>query len=137
MGLERLCLGFRRPVRGYHNNGVADNDDVGAADAGKTTFYRDQDGDTYTTTRTGERVLSRTTYQWRLRVPGYTLWNLGLRYRYQPSKSSYDHTFALNVNNALNKQFLRAGTSGATRILQGDDRAIFITYTINHKGAKF
>jgi hypothetical protein len=46
------------------------------------------------------------------------------------------HTVAVNVNNALNKQFIRAGTSGATRILQGDDRAVFITYTINRKGTK-
>jgi hypothetical protein len=30
-------------------NGLADNADSGAADAGKTNFYRDQDGDTYTT----------------------------------------------------------------------------------------
>ena len=30
-------------------NGVADNADSGAADAGKTNFYRDQDGDGYTT----------------------------------------------------------------------------------------
>ena len=34
-------------------NGTADNADSGAADAGKTTFYRDADGDGYTGSTTG------------------------------------------------------------------------------------
>jgi outer membrane receptor for ferrienterochelin and colicin len=69
-------------------------------------------------------------------VPSYQVWSLGARYAL-PSSRNMSHTFAVNVNNAFNKQFIRAGTSGATRILAGDDRAVFLTYTINHKGTKF
>ena len=84
----------------------------------------------------GRRVVTFSSRQWALTVPAYQVWSVGARYTLQSGRGM-NHTFAVNVNNALNKQFLRAGTSGATRILQGDDRAIFITYTINHKGAKF
>lgn len=84
----------------------------------------------------GRRVVTFSSRQWALTVPAYQVWSVGARYTLQSGRGM-SHTFAVNVNNALNKQFLRAGTSGATRILQGDDRAIFITYTINHKGAKF
>ena len=52
-------------------------------------------------------------------------------------KSNFYHTFALNVNNALDKEYFRAGTSGATRILSGDRRAFFLTYTLGHKGTLF
>jgi len=101
---------------------------IGVSHVGPTPTEAPNAGDTYTTTRTGERVLARTTYQWRLRVPGYTLWNLGLRYRYQPSKSSYDHTFALNVNNALNQEYERANR------LLGEERSVFLTYTVGRTG---
>jgi len=84
----------------------------------------------------GRRVVTFSSRQWALTVPAYQVWSVGARYTLQSGRGM-NHTFAVNVNNALNKQFLRAGTSGATRILQRDDRAIFITYTINHKGAKF
>ena len=84
----------------------------------------------------GRRVVTFSSRQWALTVPAYQVWSVGARYTLHSGRGM-NHTFAVNVNNALNKQFLRAGTSGATRILQGDDRAIFITYTINHKGAKF
>ncbi|MFM9031545.1 MAG: TonB-dependent receptor domain-containing protein, partial [Opitutaceae bacterium] len=101
---------------------------IGVSHVGPTPTEAPNAGDTYTTTRTGERVLTRTTYQWRLRVPGYTLWNLGLRYRYQPAKSSYDHTFALNVNNALNQEYERANR------LRGEERSVFLTYTVGRTG---
>ncbi len=84
----------------------------------------------------GRRVVTFSSRQWALTVPSYQVWSLGARYTLQSSRN-LSHTFAVNLNNALNKQFIRAGTSGATRILQGDDRAIFFTYTINRKGTKF
>jgi outer membrane receptor protein involved in Fe transport len=101
---------------------------IGVSHVGPTPTEAPNAGDTYTTTRTGERVLTRTTYQWRLRVPGYTLWNIGLRYRFQPAKSSYDHSFALNVNNALNQDYKRANR------LLGEERSVFLTYTVGRTG---
>jgi outer membrane receptor protein involved in Fe transport len=93
-------------------------------------------GDTYITTPgTGARVVTRSTGEWSLRAPAYRLWSLGLRYQI-PSRSQTSHSLAINVNNLFNKEYLRAGTSAATR-LRGEDRAIFFTYTLNHKGTKF
>jgi outer membrane receptor protein involved in Fe transport len=87
-------------------------------------------GDTYTTTATGQRVLTRTTYQWRLRTPAYTLWNLGMRYRLPTGKSSYDHTLALNVNNLFDLDYQRANR------LLGEQRAVFFTYTLGRTGPR-
>ena len=75
------------------------------------------------------------TGQWALKAPAYQLWSAGLRYQL-PGNSSFSHTFAVNVNNAFNRQYFKAGSSAATR-LRGEDRGIFFIYTINHKGAKF
>jgi outer membrane receptor protein involved in Fe transport len=80
-------------------------------------------GDTYTTTASGQRVLTRTTYQWRLRVPSYTLWNLGVRYRL-PNTGRYDHTLAVNVNNVFDVDYLRANRQ------LGEERAVYFTYTL-------
>ena len=101
---------------------------LGVTHVGPTPTEAPNAGDVYTTTRTGERVLSRTTYQWRLRVPGYTLWNLGVRYRLQGRGSALDHTFAINVNNALDQDYRRANR------LLGEERSVFFTYTLGRTG---
>ena len=101
---------------------------VGVTHVGPTPTEAPNAGDVYTTTRTGERVLTRTTYQWRLRVPGYTLWNLGVRYRLQGRGSALDHTFAINVNNALDQDYRRANR------LLGEERSVFFTYTLGRTG---
>ena len=94
-------------------------------------------GDTLVTTPgTGRRVVTSSTGQWALKAPAYGLWSAGMRYTLSV-KSKYSHTLALNVNNATNEQYFRAGTSGATRILRGENRAFYLTYTINHKGTSF
>jgi outer membrane receptor protein involved in Fe transport len=87
-------------------------------------------GDTYTTTTSGLRVLARTTYQWRLRVPSYTLWNLGVRYRLPTGGQRYDHTLALNVNNLFDLDYVRANR------LLGEQRSIFFTYTLGRTGPR-
>ena len=87
-------------------------------------------GDTYTTTATGQRVLARTTYQWRLRVPSYTLWNLGVRYRLATGSSRFDHTLAINVNNLFDLDYVRANR------LLGERRAVYFTYTLGHSGPR-
>jgi outer membrane receptor protein involved in Fe transport len=92
-------------------------------------------GDTYITTPgTGIRVVSRSTGQWSLRASAYQLWSAGLRYQL-PGKSTTAHTLAVNVNNALDRRYFKAGSSAATR-LRGEDRAVFFTYTISHRGTK-
>ena len=109
---------------------------VGVTFVGATPTATPIAGDTYATTPgTGARVVPRSTGEWSLRAPAYHLWSLGARYQI-PSKSKTSHTLAINVNNLFNREYLRAGTSAATR-LRGEDRAIFFTYSLNHKGTKF
>jgi iron complex outermembrane receptor protein len=80
-------------------------------------------GDTYTTTSTGARVLQRTTNQWALKTPAFNLWNFGARYTLR-NNSRYDHTFALNVNNVFDKDYLK------TNRQIGEPRNIIFTYTL-------
>ena len=84
----------------------------------------------------GARVVSRSTEQWKLTAPAYSIWSFGLRYKL-PSKSSVSHTIALNINNLADEVYFKPGSGGANRILAGDERSFFITYTINHKGSQF
>lgn len=80
-------------------------------------------GDTYVTTA-GQRVLQRTTYQWRLRTPSFGLWNVGARYTLPKNLSRFDQTFAINVNNLADKDYLKVNKQ------PGDRRAIYFTYTL-------
>ncbi len=121
------------PVRGTAKGFSAN---VGVTFVGATPTDAPNAGDTYVTTPgTGARVISRSTGQWSLRAPAYQLWSAGLRYQL-PGKSATSHTFAVNVNNALDRKYFKAGSSAATR-LRGEDRGVFFTYTLNHKGTKF
>jgi iron complex outermembrane receptor protein len=120
------------PSRGWLKGFSAN---VGVTFVGETPTETPIAGDTLATVN-GARVVTSSTDQWKLTAPTYNLWSLGVRYSLR-GKSSYTHTFALNVNNALDKDYFRAGTSGATRILTGDRRAFFITYTLGHKGNRF
>ena len=86
-------------------------------------------GDTYATLANGQRVVTRSTNQWRLSVPSFNLWSIGLRYKL-PSRSNYDHTVALNVNNLFDRDYLRVNR------LIGEPRAILFTYTLNRTGAR-
>jgi outer membrane receptor protein involved in Fe transport len=75
----------------------------------------------------GVVVVTRTTNQWRLRTPSYTLWNFGARYKL-PFNSKIEQTLALNVNNLFDLDYLRANK------IPGDRRSIFFTYTLGHSG---
>ncbi len=110
----------RGRLRGFSGN-------VGVTHVAATPSETPAAGDTYITTSTGERVLTRTTYQWRLRTPSYTLLNIGVRYRFN-APSRYSHTIGLNVNNALNRDYLRANKQ------LGEERAFYLTYTLNFVG---
>ncbi len=112
-----------RALKGFSGN-------LGVTYVASTPTEAPNAGDTYTTNAKGERILTRTTYQWRLHVPSYTLWNLGVRYRLAPSGSHYDHTFAINVNNVFDTDYIRANR------LLGEKRSVFFTYTLNHQGSR-
>ena len=102
---------------------------------GKTPTETPIAGDVFTTVA-GVRTLTSSTGQFRLTAPAYKVWSFGVRYQLK-SKFNSTHTFAINVNNAFDENYFKAGTSNATRILAGDKQAVFFTYTINHKGGKF
>jgi len=84
----------------------------------------------------GGTTVTRSTEQWKLTAPGYKLWSLGLRYTL-PGKSKFSHTLALNVNNAFDKAYFKPGSGGANRILGGDHRSVFLTYTLGLKGTRW
>jgi outer membrane receptor protein involved in Fe transport len=77
----------------------------------------------------GVVVVTRSTNQWRLSVPSYTLWNFGVRYRLK-SAGALEHLFAINVNNAFDVEYMRANK------LLGDGRSVFFTYTLTHGGKR-
>lgn len=84
-------------------------------------------GDTYAIVN-GQSVLQRTTYQWRMRTPSYGLWNAGVRYTLPRGSARFDHTFALNVNNLADRDYLR------TNRQLGEGRAFYFSYTLGFAG---
>lgn len=84
-------------------------------------------GDTYTTAADGSRVLTRTTRQWALTVPEFTLWNLGVRYTWR-SGARFDQTLALNINNLFDEDYLKVNRQ------LGERRAVYVTYTLGFSG---
>jgi len=63
-------------------------------------------------------------------VPSVTLWNFGFRYHLR-SSPKFDQTFALNINNAFDLDYLKA-----TKQL-GDGRAITLSSTLGFSSLKF
>ncbi|MSU47772.1 MAG: TonB-dependent receptor [Opitutus sp.] len=78
----------------------------------------------------GKVVVLRSTNQWRIRTPSYTLWNFGIRYKLPYNLARMDHTLAVNINNLFDLDYLRANS------IPGDRRSIFFTYTLGHSGAR-
>jgi len=103
-------------LRGFSTN-------VGVTRVSRTPTEAPNAGDTYTTTATGLRVLSRTTRQWALSVPAFHLWNAAVRYTTR-SNTGMNHQLALNVNNALDRDYLKVGKQ------KGDRRAFYFTYSV-------
>ncbi|PAW67386.1 MAG: hypothetical protein B9S34_05690 [Opitutia bacterium Tous-C1TDCM] len=96
---------------------------IGVTHVARTPTEAPNAGDTYATVN-GQRVVTRSTNQWRLSVPSFTLWSLGARYRL-PSKGNYDHNVAININNLFDLDYLRVNR------LIGEKRAIYFTYSLN------
>jgi iron complex outermembrane recepter protein len=100
---------------------------IGGTHVAATPTEAPNAGDTYGNGPGGTRVLQRTTYQWRLRVPSFTLLNAGLRYTHRAGRA--DHTFGVNVNNALDKEYLKVNRQ------LGERRAFYFTYTLGFSPA--
>lgn len=71
----------------------------------------------------GVPTVTRSTNQWKLTVPSVTLWNLGLSYKWKQNAHA-THSFRLNVNNALDKDYLKVGKS------LGDPRGVYVSYSL-------
>ncbi|MEI6466484.1 MAG: TonB-dependent receptor [Verrucomicrobiota bacterium] len=102
-------------LRGFSTN-------VGITRVTRTPTEAPNAGDTYTTTTAGVRVLSRTTRQWALTVPGFDLWNAALRYTTR-SNPRTNQQLAFNVNNVFDRDYLKVGKQ------KGDRRAFFVSYS--------
>ncbi|HET7536607.1 MAG TPA: TonB-dependent receptor, partial [Candidatus Didemnitutus sp.] len=64
------------------------------------------------------------TNQWALKVPSFTLWNLGLSYNWHQS-SRVSHSLRLNVNNAFDLDYLKVNKN------IGDGRGVYVSYTLS------
>lgn len=117
----------RGPLKGFSAN-------LGVTFVGETPTEDPVAGDTHLSATS--TVISRSTEQWKLTAPAYSIWSIGLRYRLA-SRSNLSHTFALNLNNVADEQYYKPGSGGANRILTGDARSFFVTYTLGHKGSLF
>jgi len=110
-------------LRGFSTN-------IGVTFVGATPTEAPNAGDNVVTTN-GVPAVTFSTGQWKLQAPAYELWSGAVRYELK-TKGALTHTFAININNAFDKSYLRAGTSGATTRLLGDGRSYMFTYTIKH-----
>ncbi|MSU24747.1 MAG: hypothetical protein EXS32_13110 [Opitutus sp.] len=108
----------------------------GVTFVGATPLAPPESGDVYTTSSKGVRTLVSSTGQWKLKSPAFSIWSLGLRYALK-STSHFSHSLAVNVNNIFDENYLRAGSGGSNSRFPGEKRAVYFTYTISHKGAKF
>jgi outer membrane receptor protein involved in Fe transport len=63
------------------------------------------------------------TNQWALRIPAFTLWNLGLHYTMAGS-GKFSHTVDLNINNVFDKDYLKVNKN------EGDGRGIYLSYSL-------
>jgi len=105
-------------LRGFSGN-------IGYTYLGRTPTETPNSGDTYSTDSKGNRILTRTTRQWALSVPSISLLNVGIRYVLK-SNGRYNQQIALNVNNVMDRAYLRASRQA------GDHRATYITYSIGY-----
>ena len=108
------------PLKGFSAN-------LGVTFVAETPTESPNAGDTYTTTSTGARVLTRTTRQWALTVPDVTLWNVGVRYQWKGAGRT-DHMLALNLNNIFDEDYLKVNRQ------LGERRSVYVTYTLGFSG---
>lgn len=71
----------------------------------------------------GVPTVTRTTNQWKLTVPSFTLWNLGLTYSWKQGPD-LSHQLRFNVNNVFDRDYLKVNRT------LGDPRGVFVSYTL-------
>jgi outer membrane receptor protein involved in Fe transport len=122
---ENGGLSLRYTPRSTALKGFSAN--LGATYVSSTPSEVPNAGDNYSTVA-GVRVFNFSTGQWALRIPSYTLWNVGLRYTFR-HESRYAQTIALNVNNVFDKFYISTGKT------LGESRGIFVSYSITRGAA--
>jgi iron complex outermembrane receptor protein len=101
-------------LRGFSTN-------IGVVYQAETPTEGPDSGDTYS----AAGVFLRSTDQWSMTVPAFTVVNVAMRYTFAPSgQSSFKHTLGLNVNNVADKFYLQPNRQVADR------RSIFVSYKI-------
>jgi len=75
----------------------------------------------------GVQVVTSSNNQWKLTVPSFTLWSLGVSYKWNQG-SHIEHSLQLNVNNVFDKDYLKVNKN------IGDPRGIFLSYTLGFSG---
>ncbi len=95
---------------------------IGATYVSSTPSEQPNQGDVYSTTF--PRTFISSTDQWKLRVPSYTVWSGGVRYKFRAGP--LEHQIGLNVNNLFDKDYLRGNRQ------PGERQSFFVTYTLTH-----
>ncbi len=95
---------------------------VGVTYVAETPVESPTAGDTVSVI-SGVPTVTRTTNQWRLTIPAFTLWNLGVTYNWKQD-ANVSHTLRLNVNNVFNRDYLKVNRN------IGDPRGVFLSYTV-------
>jgi len=108
------------PLKGFYFN-------VLATYVSSTPTQAPNAGDTTLTTSAGTTVTAHTD-AWKLRVPGFTLWNFGINYRLPRFSPRWDQKISLNLNNAFDRSYLKTSAS------LGDRRSVLVQYTLTHTG---
>lgn len=104
------------PLKGFSAN-------LGVVYQDETPTDAPDSGDTYSTTG----VFLRTTNQWSMTVPAFTIVNLAVRYSFRPDdQSGVRHTVGINFNNLTDKFYLQPNRQVADR------RSVFFNYTLSH-----
>ncbi len=84
-------------------------------------------GETTGRNSSGQVVVLTENYQWKLTIPSFTLWNLGLHYRLK-GNARFEQRFDLNVNNVFDHDYLKVNKN------IGDGRSAYFSYTLSFGG---
>ncbi|MEO6003473.1 MAG: TonB-dependent receptor [Opitutus sp.] len=111
---------------GSHGGWKGFSANVGVTYVSETPTESPSAGDT-TARVNGVQVVTASTGQWKLTVPSFTLWNVGLYYGWG-SRESFSHSLRLNVNNVFDRDYLKVNRN------MGDPRGIYLSYTLSFGG---
>jgi iron complex outermembrane receptor protein len=95
---------------------------LGVTHVAETPTEAPDAGDTMVITG-GVATVARSTNQWKLTVPAFTLWNVGFSYKWKHG-THVDHSLRLNVNNVFDEDYLKVNKN------IGDRRGVYFSYTL-------